>query len=180
MKITLINGCDINNDFYNEICGKIHRDLNEKQVIYSVNNLYEFNLKSCKGCDCCQSIKPGICAINDGINDILKDYINSDIAIIITTIRYGTCNSITKKFIDKTQPLFLPYQVKLNGKTKMKSRYDNYPDIICVGISDNVFIESNEAFKNFFEECNLSRASKNVKVKIINNKLDLEEIKFLD
>ncbi len=179
MKITLINGCDINNTFYNQIIENICEYLNKKEVTYHINDLNKLNLKSCTGCDSCQSLKPGICAINDGINDILKEYLNSDIAIIITPIQFGACNSTTKKFIDRTEPLFLPYQISKKGKTIMKNRYDKYPDIFFIGIADSIDTNSTEAFKDTFINCNLSSASNKISVQIIKNKSDLEEINFL-
>lgn len=179
MKITLINGHDINNSLYDESIKNIYEYLNENKVNYHANDLNKLNLKSCTGCDSCQIIKPGLCAINDGINDILKEYLNSDIAIIITPIQFGTCNSTTKKFIDRTEPLFLPYQTSKKGKTIMKNRYDKYPDIIFIGIADNTDAESIEAFKDTFMNCNLSAGSNKISIQIIKNKLDLEKINFL-
>ncbi len=179
MKITLINGCDINNTFYNEIIENICKYINKEEVMYHINDLNKLNLKSCTGCDSCQSIKPGLCAIDDGINHILKEYLNSDIAIIITSIKFGTCNSITKNFIDRTEPLFLPYQISKQGKTIMKNRYDKYPDIIFIGIDDNIDTNSTEVFKDTFIKCNLFSASNKISVQTIKNKLDLEKIKFL-
>lgn len=179
MKITLINGCNTDNTFYNQIIKNICEYLNKKEVHYTSNDLDRLNLNSCTGCDSCQSIKPGLCTINDAINDILKEYLNSDIAIIITPIQFGTCNSTTKKFIDRTQPLFLPYQISKKGKTIMKNRYDKYPDIIFIGIADNTDTDSIEAFKDTFMNCNLSAASNKVSIQIINNKLDLKKINFL-
>lgn len=125
MNITLINGYDANNTFYCEITENICEYLNKKKVTYQINDLNKLNFKSCTGCDFCQRIKPGICAINDGINEILKEYLSSDIAIIITPIQFGTCNSTTKKFIDRTEPLFLPlvmrcFQEKLSTVIQLK------------------------------------------------------------
>ena len=179
MKITLINGYDINNSFYNESIENICEYLNKKKVTYHINDLNKLNIKSCTGCDSCQSIKPGLCAINDGINEILKEYLNSDIVIIITPIQFGTCNSTTKKFIDRTEPLCLPYQTFKKGKTIMKNRYDKYPDIVFIGIDDNADTDSIEAFKDTFMNCNLSAASNKVSFQIIKNKLDLGKINFL-
>lgn len=180
MKITLINGYYKNNTLYNESVENICEYLNKKKVTYHMNDLNKINLKSCRGCDFCQSKKPGLCVIDDGINDILKEYLNSDIAIIITTIQFGTCNSTMKKFIDRTEPLFLPYQTSKEGKTIMKNRYDKYPDIIIFGIGDNNDNDSIEAFKNTFMSCNLFAESNKISIGIIKNKMDLENINFLE
>lgn len=180
MKITIINGYDTNNSIYDGCIKKICRYMDNKKVDYHINDLNEMSFKGCNGCDSCQSVKPGLCAINDGINDILKEYLNSDIAIIITQIHFGICNSTTKRFIDRTEPLFLPYQTLKNGKTIMKNRYDKYPDIIIIGIADDNDNDSIEAFRNTFMNCNLFAESNKISIQIIKNKFDLEKINYLD
>jgi multimeric flavodoxin WrbA len=179
MKITLINGCNENTILGEETIKKLCEYLNTKGASYNLNNLPKLNLKNCTGCDSCQSIKPGICVINDGINEILKQYLNSDIGIIITPIKFGSCNSTTKIFIDRTEPLALPYQISKKGKTIMKSRYSKYPNIIFIGIADKNDIDSIENFKDTFANCTLSLASNKVDIKIITNNLDMEKFDFL-
>lgn len=179
MKIQLINGCEANNVFYEDSIKKICEYMSEKKMAYNLINLNALELKGCIACDYCQNIKPGICVINDGVNDILKEYINSDLAVIITPIRFGSCNSITKKLLDRTQPLYLPYQISQKGRSIMKNRYEKYPDLIFVGISDNAEAASVEVFKNTFMTCNLAEESNKVRVQIIKGYTDLEEISFL-
>lgn len=179
MKITLINGCNENNTLCKKTIQKLCKYLNKKEGSYTLNDLYNLNLKPCTACDSCQSIKPGICVINDGINDILKQYLDSDIAIIITPIQFGSCNSTTKIFLDRTEPLFLPYQVSKKGKTVIKSRYSKYPNLIFIGIADNNDIDSIKNFKDTFTNCTLSLESDKVDIQIIKNKLDLEKFSFL-
>jgi multimeric flavodoxin WrbA len=180
VKVSIINGCGNNtaleSDSINEIC----KQLKEKNMNYVINNLDELQLKYCIGCDSCQNINPGICAINDGINDMLKQYLNSDISIIVTPIQFGCCNSITKNFIDRTEPLFLPYQSSKNGNTVMKPRYKNYPNIIFIGIMEARDSDSEQNFKETVTSCNLSEASNKVITKIITEKADLYNFKELD
>lgn len=180
MKVTIINGQATNNSIYDSCIKKICRDMDNKKVDYHIIDLNKMNFKGCTGCDSCQSIKPGLCAINDGINEILKGYLSSDIVIIITQIHFGICNSITKRFIDRTEPLFLPYHTLKNGKTIMKNRYDKYPDIIVIGIADDNDDDSIEAFKNTFMNCNLFAESNKINIQIIKNKFDSEKINYLD
>lgn len=176
MNIAIINGCDEDNLFQRQVVKNLCKDLEERSFSYTINALSK--IKPCMECDSCQRIKPGICAIKDGLNEILKQYLKADMAIIVTPIIFGTCNSRTKGFIDRTEPLGLPYQGSKNGKTMMEKRYDKYPDIIFVGIDEKNDINSNEAFKNTVINCNLALNSNNAKVKIITGKEDLrwEEI----
>jgi multimeric flavodoxin WrbA len=152
---------------------KLKESLLKKDIAFKISDLNVISVKNCIGCDYCQNVKPGICAIDDGVNDILKQYLDSDISIIVTQIQFGTCNYITKNFLDRTEPLFLPYQVKKKGCTNMKSRYDSYPDIMFVGIDKSNNSESINNFKNTVLNCNLSQASNKVDVKIVTDKIDL-------
>lgn len=125
--------------------------IDELQDIISnlhIIDLNEIGSKGCAGCDYCQSINPGICCMNDIMGTVLSEYLDSDLVFIISPIRFGCFNSMTKEFVDRTEPLFLPYQVKKKKRTVMMSRYDKYPKIIFVGITDT---KSEKAVWNFRE-----------------------------
>jgi multimeric flavodoxin WrbA len=172
MKATIINGYNENNLFNKKITQTICNRLDGKGITYHLNDLTKINPRNCTGCDCCQNIKPGICVIDDGINEVLEQYLHSDIAIIVTPVQFGSCNSITKNFLDRTQPLFLPYQGFKKGKTIMKNRYDKYPDIVFIGIIADNDIDSIETFKDSLINSNLSIASNKVRIQIINENAD--------
>lgn len=180
MKTILINGCNDNNIIAEKTIKKLQESLSKKGADYTLNTLSKLNLKNCTACDSCQSVKPGLCAVNDGLNDILKQYLNSDTTVIITPIEFGSCNSTTKHFIDRTEPLFLPYQTTKNGQTVMKSRYNNHPDIMFIGISADSNVDSINNFKDTFANCTLSlSASNKVIVKIIEKESDVDSFNFL-
>lgn len=176
MKYTVINGCNEDNLLQAEVVKKTREYMNERETgtIIDWIDLCKNKLKYCLGCDSCQTINPGVCVISDGLNEILMKYLHSDTVIIITPIQFGCCNSITKNFIDRTEPLFLPYQVLKNGRSIMKARYDKYPRLLFIGVDENKNLESIQVFKDFAEKCNLSRTSKNVSTKIITDKTDLD------
>lgn len=87
----------------------------------------------CKGCDCCHKVNPGVCAVNDGLNELLRKYMNSEQVVIVSPVIFGCLNSSVKNFIDRTQPLFMPLQASKSGKTIMKGRYEKYPDLVFQG-----------------------------------------------
>jgi multimeric flavodoxin WrbA len=181
VKITVINGCNDDNLLQAEVVKKISEYIDKSETGTTINwiDLSKNKLKYCLGCDSCQTINPGVCAINDGLNEILVKYLYSDTVIIVTPIQFGCCNSVIKNFIDRTEPLFLPYQVLKDGKSIMKGRYDRYPELLFIGVTSNGNLDSIETFKNFVQKCNLSAASKKVSVKIITEKADLDSLKVL-
>ena len=179
MKYTFINGCNDDNTFQFNVVEKVNENVNNRPGT-TVKRIDFKKLRNCVGCDSCQNVKPGTCAINDGLNESLAEYLSSDTAIIITPIQFGCCNSVIKNFFDRTQPLFLPFQVLKDGKTVMKKRYDRYPDLLFIGIMENETIESVETFKSFVTLCNLSTASKKVSIKIINENTDLDNLNIIE
>lgn len=175
MKLTIINGCNNDNSLQKQVFNYLHE--NKISKIDDWINLN--NVKHCMGCDYCQTINPGICAIDDGHNEVLRRYMNSDRVIIITPVQFGCCNSIIKNFIDRTEPLFLSFQVLKDGKSVMKGRYDKYPNLVFIGVCDDKNIDVSETFKKFINSCNLSAASSKVSIKIISHNTDITGIKEL-
>lgn len=121
----------------------------------------------CKGCDCCHKVNPGVCAVNDGLNEILRKYMNSEQVVIVSPVIFGCLNSSVKNFIDRTQPLFLPLQASKGGKTIMKGRYEKYPELVFIGVCDNQDSTMIETFRNYIKTSNIASVSNMVHVHII-------------
>lgn len=121
----------------------------------------------CKGCDCCHKVNPGVCAVNDGLNELLRKYMNSEQVVIVSPVIFGCLNSSVKNFIDRTQPLFMPLQASKSGKTIMKGRYEKYPDLVFIGVCDNQDSTMIETFRNYIKTSNIASVSNMVHVKII-------------
>lgn len=177
MEATIINGCDKDSDFIKATVTACQTNLNSVNINDVWFNLCKIQPKPCIGGDICQIKNPGICTIDDGVNGILKQYINSDIVIIITPVMFGCSNSITKNFIDRTQPLFLPYQVIHKHKSSMKKRYSKYPNVLVIGIAEKCSDECIETFKQSIENSSLLSASDIISVKVLTGDSDLSNLK---
>ena len=161
MKISIINGSNLKESMLSETLKKCS-DYGYSGNIIDLNKL---NLKYCIGCDSCQSKNPGICAFDDGINEVLREYLESDLAVIITSVQFGSFNSITKNFIDRTEPLFLPFQTVCNKKTVMSRRYEHYPNLLIIGILNSENNENAEVFTDIAKNCTLVLTSKTTDIK---------------
>lgn len=175
MNILLINGCTKECILDNETVQKITKSITISHDTFSLNNLYDLSLKPCVACDTCQTKTPGLCTIKDGLNELLRLYLASDLVILITPIIFGSCNAITKAFLDRAQPLCLPYQ-KIS-KNMMQPRYTKYPDIKWIGIAHDASEQSIQNFKSTFLNCSLSLLSKHRTVEIIHGPEDIKNIK---
>lgn len=174
MKLTIMNGCCIDNMLQHEL-----REFYKEKRTDSVDWINLDNIKYCRGCDYCQTINPGLCAIQDGQNEVLQRYMNSDKVIIITPVIFGCCNSRVKNFIDRTEPLFLPFQVLKDGESIMKGRYEKYPELTFIAVCEDKNIDAAENFKKFIYSCNLSLVSHRVIVKIILHSVKITDIEDL-
>ncbi len=176
MSYTVINGCEVDNTLQKDITAKIKAFILKEKKQKNVNwiELSDYNLKDCVACDYCQATNPGLCTINDGQNDILRQYMASDTVVIITPIKFGCCNSLTKDFIDRTQSLALPYQVTKNGNTMMAARYKKYPSLFFIGINETSKEEYIESFKTFISGCNFAQLSQRCIVTTIDTHTDID------
>ncbi len=175
-KITVINGCEKFNSIEKTVMEALQSNLNLVNAAYDWNDLKDKELRICRACDVCQTKTPGLCAIQDGVNEVLRQYINSDVAIIIAPIAFGCGNSLIKNFLDRTEPLFLPYQILHKHQTVMKKRYKQYPHLIFIGIADNSSEACRNEFTKFIENSNLFRISDKAQVHIFNKDDNVNEL----
>lgn len=174
MKILLINGCEKDNVLGNEVLQNLTSQLTTGGHTLSTIALNTLALKPCLSCDSCQLKKPGTCVINDGLNDILKQYIHSDLVFLITEITFGCCNALTKPLLDRSQPLYMPYQ-KLSSNV-MAPRYDKYPDIHFIGLTKTVSDASVNNFKETLLNSTLALQSKKRSATVVRELSDLNNI----
>lgn len=175
MKILLINGSQKGHTMGQQATQKLNHRLTQKGHLCTVSTLSALSLKPCMSCDTCQMKKPGLCVIEDGLNDLLRQYMASDLVIVITPITFGTCNALTKTFLDRTQPLYMPYQ-KLTANL-MAPRYTKYPDIHFIGLADEDSLGTDH-FKLALLNCTLAMQSNHRYVDVIHTLTDLENIHF--
>ena len=175
-KKTVINGCEASGPLETAVSRAIRSKLGVAKAEFYWIDLKEKKLQFCRACDVCQVKDPGTCAFHDGLNEILEQYLVSRMVIIITPVLFGCFNSLTKNFIDRTEPLFLPYQVLHNGKTIMKKRYERYPDVLCIGISEQHNANCKSAFLDFISNCNLCLASENFETQVISDRSDVDKL----
>ncbi|BCY16709.1 hypothetical protein hrd7_05580 [Leptolinea sp. HRD-7] len=172
MKTTVINGCGEVNALTAAMLDQVRENLPDAGQI----NLAENPVKACIGCDACQAVHPGLCGLKDNQNDVLMEFMSSRLAVIVTPVRFGCCNALTKNFMDRTQPLFLPFQVGKNGRSIMKPRYETYPDQVWLGIMDGRAADEAAAFEAFVINSNLARASQHVTAMAVTSMDDLNLI----
>ena len=175
MKILLINGAQKEHPLGELATQALDQMLTQKGHLCTISTLSALTLKPCISCDTCQIKKPGLCILDDGLNDLLKQYMASNLVIILTPITFGTCNVLTKIFLDRTQPLYMPYQKR--STNLMAPRYTKYPDIHFLGLADEASLGADH-FKTALLNCTLALQSKQRQLDVIHTLSDLQSIHF--
>lgn len=136
MKITVINGYDKerNLGFFKTIKRMMVDKYIQKHYEVIYYDLFEKEIFACTGCYNCLVKTPGRCQIEDDNENIIKDYIESDLVVWITPITFGSYDFRVKRVMERLLPLFYPSFNKENGLYHYNRRYKKYPNMIVIGI----------------------------------------------
>ena len=101
--------------------------------------IHRDELAFCRGCFDCWVKTPGECIMHDGIAEINKACMSSDVVLYLCPVVFGQFSANIKFAIDRWLPNMLPYFVVRNdGSTMHSSRYADYPAQIFVGYGDQL------------------------------------------
>lgn len=107
-----------------------HYEVEEKK-------LKDIEIKPCMGCYACWIKTPGKCIIDDYGRELISEMINSQLIVYLTPVVYGGYSPELKKALDRVIPLMLPFFEKIKGEVHHPQRYDSYPDVLVLGITDH-------------------------------------------
>lgn len=65
----------------------------------------DIDLKFCTGCLYCNTHDK--CVLNDGMNELYKDFQNADVLVFATPVYYYSVSGQLKTFLDRLNPLFV-------------------------------------------------------------------------
>jgi len=109
----------------------------------------QIKIISCTGCFKCWDTSPGICTgvKGDAGEEIKKKVVNSDLLVFLTPITFGGYSSELKKIIERLLGILHPGYQLINDETHHLKRYDQYPSLLAIGISENSDKEEEKIFK---------------------------------
>lgn len=89
-----------------------------------VIHAYECNFRPCVGCNACWLVTPGVCAIKDGCEVLLKAYLQCDAALFLSGTALNFVDHRMKNLIDRLLPLATMYIRIADGQCRHVPRYD--------------------------------------------------------
>ncbi len=116
---------------------------NKNAVEFELIDTTGMHISHCVGCNYCWLKTPGVCAIQDDYEPILRKMSRADQVWLVSATRFGFVSWQTKNMIDRIMPLVTMYLKFKNGQMRHVMRYDHQPDIgiIYTGAGDQAYLE---------------------------------------
>lgn len=106
-------------------------------------------LAFCRGCFDCWVRTPGECAIKDGIAEINRKCMQSDVVVYLCPVIFGQFSANMKSVVDRWLPNMLPFfMTRKDGSTMHPPRYKDYPKQIFIGYGEDVTPEELQLFQD--------------------------------
>lgn len=99
-------------------------ELKQKDLEYDIFNSNDMNIAHCLGCNQCWLKTPGVCAIKDDYEQILKKLACTDELWVVTDTSLGFISSKAKKIFDRMMPILVMDLEFRNGFMGHKLRYN--------------------------------------------------------
>ncbi len=147
MKAFILVDGDDHTAIYRELYALVNDYLNKNGFETETREVCRDDLKFCMGCFGCWIKKPGECVIEDGMADINRASMNSDVFVYLTPIVFGQFSTNIKTALERWLPNMLPYfHIRPDGSTMHPARYENNPHTLVIGCGQNLSQEDAELF----------------------------------
>lgn len=135
MNVLILNGGpgDGRGAVCREIAGAVAGESRARGWTVAAFDLDGLAIKPCRGCFACWLKDPGICAIKDDQEAVLKAMVASDLQIWITPVMFGGYGPALKRALDRSIPTILPFFIRLNGEVHHPQRYERRRRFLAVG-----------------------------------------------
>lgn len=131
-KLLIINTLPEDDPAVSSALEALGRGAEEVRVIHT----YEKNLRPCIGCNACWLVTPGVCAVKNGYEELLKAYLAYDATVFLSGTALNFVDYRMKNVIDRTLPLVTMYTHVVDGQFRHVPRYDKkllWPAVLRFG-----------------------------------------------
>jgi NAD(P)H-dependent FMN reductase len=136
MKALILNGANV----LQEMAAAVHAALASQLTAlgYEVrsHDLAALDIPECKGDFGCWTVTPGVCVQEGPHRAVARDLIQSELVAWLTSVTFGGYSSALKRQLDHCIPLISPRFTTLGGETHHEPRYERFPSVLAVGLSE--------------------------------------------
>lgn len=171
MKAFIVSDNEYATKIYEKLSAQLKDMLLSKGFEIEETAIDRNTLAFCKGCFGCWIKTPGECVISDGIADLNRKAMTSDLAVYLCPIVFGQYSANMKCVIDRWLPNMLPFfMTRPDGSTMHPPRYKSYPYQIMIGYGEGLFEEDEQLFLDV-----ILKHRSNVKAFVYGKETDLSE-----
>ena len=156
MNVVILNGAllgDYRLESYQQI---LEETLKESADHLDSVLLNSKNIGTCIGCFKCWSHTPGECFQKDDASEIIKKMVHADLLVFLTPLTFGGYSSELKKMIERTLGILQPGMLRINGESHHLKRYEKYPSILGLAVTDRLDEEEIRIFKKLGDRHSLN------------------------
>lgn len=131
------------------LTARLNKELIRKNTDHEIVEAANMKISPCVGCNSCWLKTPGVCAIKDDYETIIKKIISADQLWVITNTAFGFMDHKGKNVFDRIVPTLTMYLKFQGDQMRHVPRYDKTTDvgIIYQGEADD------EYFAKWNERC---------------------------
>lgn len=144
MDIVILDGCAANHP----VSQQLLKLLAGRGLAFRHFALAGINLAPCTGDFDCWTRTPGICRTRDAAQDIVSAMRDAALVVFLSPVVFGGYSADLKKAVDRLIGLVHPFFTKRDGLTRHRPRYQDYPPMLFLGLSER----SDDATATTFRE----------------------------
>jgi multimeric flavodoxin WrbA len=136
VKALILNGANVLRDMAEAAEDALASQLSGRGYDVRRYDLAALEIPECKGDFGCWTVTPGVCVQAGPHREVARDLIQSDLVAWLTPVTFGGYSSALKRQLDHCIPLISPRFAKVDGETHHEPRYERFPSVLAVGLSD--------------------------------------------
>jgi len=119
--------------------------------------LHQSNIRGCLGCLKCWDTTPGLCIQQkDEAPGIVKQFLRSELVVFLSPLTFGGYSSELKRMIERLLGILQPGMTIKSGEFHHLKRYERYPSLLAVGVTETSDVEGERIFKTLVERHRLN------------------------
>ena len=112
-----------------EVTRNLEEKLSSEKKEFEIIEASGMKISNCTGCNLCWLKTPGICAIKDDYNEILKKIVKADQLWVISDTAFGFIDHKGKNIFDRIVPILLMFLEFRGDQMRHILRYDKRTDV---------------------------------------------------
>jgi multimeric flavodoxin WrbA len=133
LKLLILNGNPKEEyEEFDSYLSELKNLMQNKQHEAKLIMLRSFKLHDCIGCYTCWLKTPGICCFNDGIDEILKEFLAADVVVTASPVIMSFISALSKCVSDRMLPVMHPFLKLKEDRMAHVQRYSHYPKAVLL------------------------------------------------